>query len=482
MRASFWIVLIAALGGAPARAGTDLYELIPLNPSLPGFHAPSYTGISSDGRLVGEATHQNQQYQFAVQWQAGAVSSIGLLGGKNSATGVAINNAGDAIGDFSIDGSEVVQWIYRNGALLDLATWLGSDIEVIDLGDGGHLLGSAMIGFDDVAFIWTGAGSATTPILPGSAFMPRAVNANGVAGGSAMIGVERLGVLWQGGAIIATIPAVGGIAAPNALRSTVLDVNDAGDAVGYVQVGGAPPWGEVFEAFVYSGGMLTRIGPPDPAYGHSEALFINNAGEVLVKAIKGSIATGIVTDYFVWKGGVLKLLNDLSPAPSTSVYLVEGIDDGGTILVQASTATTQGSFLLKPVPCSGTIASTGPGCPGSGGVTPFLSIEGCPTSGCSVTLSIGQALGGSSALVFLGQSAGGVPLGFGCQLNVAPLLPLILGPLPLSGTGAGAGSFTLETTVPPVSASISIGLQAFVLDNGVPGGFANTNGVLLAFP
>lgn len=128
-------------------------------------------------------------------------------------------------------------------------------------------------------------------------------------------------------------------------------------------------------------------------------------------------------------------------------------------------------------------ASVGSGCAGAGGVIPELAMTGSATPGGHVELGVTQAVGGGVAFLVLGLGNASVGMGFGCTLNVAPLLPVIVGPIPLLPVGAqgpGAGSANLQANLPPALVTpLDLGVQAFVPDSGAASGFANTNGIAL---
>jgi len=118
----------------------------------------------------------------------------------------------------------------------------------------------------------------------------------------------------------------------------------------------------------------------------------------------------------------------------------------------------------------------GVGCAGSGGFVPQLDVTPCEIlAGGQVQLSITEGLGGSTAILVVGLGQAATPLGSGCFLNVAPLLPVQI-TLPLGGVGPGAGSVVLPGALPVGSAGVSITLQAFVVDAGIPTGFASSDG------
>jgi len=124
----------------------------------------------------------------------------------------------------------------------------------------------------------------------------------------------------------------------------------------------------------------------------------------------------------------------------------------------------------------------GTGCAGSGGVTPVLSLVGCAEPGAMVTVGLTKGLGGAATWLLFGTGSATLPLPSGCTLLVSPLLPTVLGPLPLSGTGPGGGFLALSGTVPLGTSPGTIYIQGFVIDPGAPAGHSASNGVVLTVP
>lgn len=127
------------------------------------------------------------------------------------------------------------------------------------------------------------------------------------------------------------------------------------------------------------------------------------------------------------------------------------------------------------------VGAYGAGCPGSGGFVPALKALGAASAGAPLSLAIDQGPGGASGLLFFGLNQAQVPMGFGCNLLVSPLLPVMV-PLTLGGSGPGAGSISFGGTVPLSASGVTFTLQAFFADPGVPAGFTNTNGLEIAVP
>lgn len=143
-----------------------------------------------------------------------------------------------------------------------------------------------------------------------------------------------------------------------------------------------------------------------------------------------------------------------------------------------------GTFELDggfdPGVCGSHISAYGSGCPGTGGFIPQYQVSGCIAPGYTAVTTITQGLGGSVAFIFLGLNQAALPLGGGCTLNVSPLLGGPAGPIPLLGAGAGNGSISFPTTIPPIPAIVgSFTAQVFVSDPTAPNGlgFSTSNGV-----
>lgn len=126
-------------------------------------------------------------------------------------------------------------------------------------------------------------------------------------------------------------------------------------------------------------------------------------------------------------------------------------------------------------------AGYGSGCAGQAGFVPQLTAVGCQQSGAQLSLALDRGRGGSLAVLLMGAGAANVPLGGGCSLLVGPLLPLAIGPLPLSSGGPGQGEFDLTVVAPAGFPPFGLAVQAFVVDAAAPPGFSASNGLLLDF-
>lgn len=183
------------------------------------------------------------------------------------------------------------------------------------------------------------------------------------------------------------------------------------------------------------------------------------------------VSSGGSSLYEVTPAGALVSTTDLSPFGIGNTQGVSFNQATGHLLVVDNSLSTAFEFSL---PCSGA-ATYGAGCAGSGGFTPSLSITGCPAPGQPISINVTQGLGGSQALILVGVATSAAPLGGGCTLLVQPT-PLTIS-FPLGGASPGTGSASLPAVIPVGLPSITVYLQAFVVDPAKATGFTASNGV-----
>lgn len=125
---------------------------------------------------------------------------------------------------------------------------------------------------------------------------------------------------------------------------------------------------------------------------------------------------------------------------------------------------------------SGSLALYGTGCPGFGGLTPRLSVAGCPLAGGTLITQIADGNPQSVALLLMGFLQVQAPISPSCSLLVAPIVAAL--PVALGGTPgvAGSGNVLLPANLPAGLAAATVKLQALIADNTNPLGFSVTNG------
>ena len=226
-----------------------------------------------------------------------------------------------------------------------------------------------------------------------------------------------------------------------------------------------------FGVSVAAAGDFNGDGMPDIAVGASQQFQPGPGYATLYSGVDGSVLRrwvgDAVGDAF---GFAVDAAGDVDGNGFNDLIVGAPYDDLAGL--DAGTATIFGG-------CPGAIEAYGHGCSGAGGFIPHLALDGCPTPGRSVSLTIEQGAGGSVALVLIGLAPASVVLASGCPLLVGSLLP-VMPALPLGGSGAGQGSVHVNAPLPASMPAVELSLQAFVLDPTVPAGYAGTNGVRLA--
>jgi probable HAF family extracellular repeat protein len=221
---------------------------------LPGHSESIARDIDSAGRIVGSSFILGQEHR-AVMWDAGVVTDLGTLGGSSNAYG--INDAGQVVG-YSLanlpDGELGLRgFLWENGEMTALEPLPGEvATEAYDVNDAGDVVGSSWW-YTTQFFSAKGAalwpnGSVEAidlgfvPAPPGSCSenpywhksIARAINNCGQIVGEAMCiasGAPKAAFLWQDGVIHNLedlIPSGTGWT-----LKTALDINDAGQIVGY---------------------------------------------------------------------------------------------------------------------------------------------------------------------------------------------------------------------------------------------------------
>ena len=304
-------------------------------------------------------------------------TELGTLGG-NVSWATSINNAGQVVGWSGTVGGESVDrdqdfhaFIYSNGAMRDLgragddsSAWAISDLGQVaglSVADGvwvansrgartlgfrgtpygvnrnGVLAGTHDDGVDFRAFTYQGSVMTDLGTLGGSWSHAKAINDRGVVVGSAATAAgESRGFIHERG----RMRPIGTFGGPN---SAAHDVNDRG-----VVVGSAGNASGGVEAFIHDG-VLRPLFPARSPYDVSEAIAINNRGQVV----------GTINDEgFVFEGGRVTMLRDLLTAAqrtSWGVLTPTDINDSGWIVGIASTYGINGipggyrrAFVLKP--------------------------------------------------------------------------------------------------------------------------------------
>lgn len=187
-------------------------------------------------------------------------------------------------------------------------------------------------------------------------------------------------------------------------------------------------------------------------------------------------------DILVAGVNVINLLSGANGATITPFSLpaiVPSVSDSGDVncddVTDAIAAT--GSVAIVYSHVCGEVESYGIGCKGSGGLTPLLTVTGCPIALGKLTVSVTNGIGPSAAAILIGTTRANIPISSMCSLLVGNILPGAVS-FPLEGTGLnGSGHATFDATLPCAAAGLTLDLQAFVYDITTPLGFSASQGV-----
>jgi hypothetical protein len=147
-----------------------------------------------------------------------------------------------------------------------------------------------------------------------------------------------------------------------------------------------------------------------------------------------------------------------------------------------TSATNTGYARIYSGRCAVGPTMYGAGTPGTGSLVPALMATGCPAPTSVLRLTIDNAVGGASGLVFLAAAPGSIPFAGGALLVAPPFLLSFAVSLSGSPGVAGAGSFTLGNVLPDnTPTGFDVYLQGVLLDAGGFNNLALTNGLQLQF-
>jgi probable HAF family extracellular repeat protein len=383
MRTIPWAILIAAAYGcsnesrvtAPHQqsavtSATAQYQVVKL-PSIPGATQARAMAINRQGWVAGWS-NQADGSRRAVLWKNGVLTDLNTLGGPSSTvpwpglndagTVVGISQTGTSdplhedwsceLGGFLPESTDLIcrGFVWQDGVLRDLPPLGGNHSFGTGINNSGQVVGWAETAVHDPtcadaqvlqfrAALWDPKDGSNGKIkvrelrpLPGdSASAATAINDLGQAVGISGKCDQAVGrfsalhsVLWGKNRKPSEIPDLGGLT-----WHTPMDINNAGDVVGFSNPPGENPEGDfIAHAFLWTNGAPTAqdLGTL-PGDALSEAFAINSEAQVVGVSFGG--ANG--SHAFLWQNGVMTDLNDLVDIAPDVLMSAQDINDAGQI-------------------------------------------------------------------------------------------------------------------------------------------------------
>jgi probable HAF family extracellular repeat protein len=375
--------------GARATAG-PVYQVVKITSGLGGTQSRGMA-INAGGVVAGWSDLADGS-RHAVVWRNGAIADLGTLGGPSSTVPwPGLNDAGMVVGvshtvrpdplheDWSCDAGGFLPettdlicrgFVYENDVMRELPTLGGNHGFAAGVNNRGQIVGWAetpvhdptcvdvqVLGFK--AVLWEPKNGSNGKIkirelrpFPGdSASAATAINDRGQAVGISGDCDQAVGrfsarhaVLWGRNGKPVEIPDLGGVT-----WHTPMDINDAGDVVGFSNPPGpGDPEGDfIAHAFLWTSGAAAArdLGTLD-GDALSEALAINAHGQVVGVSFGGAAGSRA----FLWQGGVLSNLNDLVDIAPDVLISAQDINDAGQITGRVRDGVTGAVFAFVATP------------------------------------------------------------------------------------------------------------------------------------
>jgi probable HAF family extracellular repeat protein len=321
-------------------------------------------------------------------------------------TAADINSSGEIVGTGAFPDGEFNGFLYTNGQVTNLGSFIGRGSNAFGINDSGQIVGvSSAINKDQNgntlpylpphAFLYSRGQMVDIGTLGGNGAFAFAINNSGqIVGYSTTLGDSaNHAFLYENGSF-RDLGTLGGT------NSEARAINASG-----LVVGGAYNSAQVWHAFLYHAGQMTDLGTL-PGYSSSFAFSINSSGQVV-----GTCSTaGSPLKAFLYSNGTMVDLNSLI-TPNSGWVLEEAasINDLGQIVGYGVHDGRLGGFLLMPttanLQATGTAINATEGTPFNGIVASFTDTDGDPASNYTATISWGD--GNNSVGTIQANATGG---------------------------------------------------------------------------
>ncbi len=354
---SFLAISALILASVPeGRADSLPLYRIEVVPTLPGGSSNFANDINNLGQVTGNSRKAGGSQLFPYLWTIGETepNEIGIL--PNVPTfgrGFAVNDQGVVVGESGNGPSKAFR--FENGVLSDLGSLPGGSGGVAnDINNHGRVVGAASNGENVRAFYTDGGGSLFdlgTPLGTTDSFARAyAINDTGTVAGVARNASNTASeaTLWTFDQFGMPVPTT--IGSPvDEVFSEALGINDLGHAVGRY----SDPVSSRTRAFFYDGSTSIDLGllQDEPGFSNARALDINDAGQIVGYVAQFDNAPSFGGAAVLWQDGQIFDLNDLIvPNSSWELFSAQGINDAGQIVGFGRFEGQTRAFVLTVVP------------------------------------------------------------------------------------------------------------------------------------
>jgi len=327
--------------GSPATAHAFLYDPGDINiTDLDPASGSTVTGLNSSGDVSGSEGSTAFFYN-------GTLTPLGHLSGGFGSLGNDLNDSGTVVGESEASQSEAFSWTSGGGMTAPSAlVALGGSPDALLIDNAGDIAGYYTAGSNQSdAFFLSYTGPLVSGITLGGDTNPLAINTSGQVVGSSYLGTQNSGE--QHAFLFSYTPGSGGSWSDLGTignydgNSDALAINDSGEVVG--ESDAAPG---VSHAFMYVGAALVDLGTLNGSSGNSIADAVNDNGWIV-----GTASTGSGTDPFVYINGQMIDLNTpefLAGTDFSSLTTATGINLAGDIIgVGVTTSGATDAYVLN---------------------------------------------------------------------------------------------------------------------------------------
>jgi probable HAF family extracellular repeat protein len=308
--------------------------------TFPGGTSSCSQWINDRGWIVGSATNGKMDLLAgfpeanATLWRNGEILNLGTFGGSESYAW-SVNDLGQVVGFssnttpdqsagnvFAWGATQTHAFLWQSGRMQDLGTLGGPDSDALVINGRGQITGMSITSSAAVdPFLWENGKMIDLGTLGGTFGYPNMINARGqIVGFSNLVG-DQTGhaFLWENG-ILKDLGTHGGS------FGEARWINDVGDAAGYATF----PGDFVVHATLWKEGKIIDLGATAD-FPCSYANGINSRGQVL--GALQHCPNNTPREAFLWENGDLVNLNTLIP-PGSEIVLggANNADDRGEIV------------------------------------------------------------------------------------------------------------------------------------------------------